>query len=315
MISQTVYNTFYMKFIYHIGLIILLLCCSSVLWAVDMEPRRWSHLPVDSNIFGAAAVHSNGDISFDPVLKIEEGEFEADTVITSYLRTFNLLGKSARLDFRLPYQRIEWKGLLDGEARKVNREGLGDPLIRLSVNFLGAPALKGEAFRSYHATHKTNTVMGAALGIVVPLGQYKKDKLLNIGENRYIIRPQLGFVQSWDSWSYEITGTVNFYTDNNDFWGGKKREQKPLSSLQTHVVHTFKNRIWGSVSAAYDWGGETKINGDDKDDKRENAFFAISAGLPVTRTSAIKFVYVGGRTQKDLGTDTDHFILSYVLKF
>ena len=304
-----------MKFISYISLINLFLYYSSVIWAVDMEPRRWSHLPVDSNIFGAAAVHTNTDISFDPVLKIEDGDAEADTVITSYLHSFNLLGKTARLDFRLPYQHIEWKGKLDGQDRKVNREGLGDPLIRLSVNFLGAPALKGEAFRSYRSDHKSNTVVGAALGIVVPLGQYKKDKLLNIGQNRYIIRPQLGLVHTRNSWSYEVTGTLNFFTDNNDFWGGNKREQKVLSSLQTHVVHTFKNRMWGSLSAAYDWGGETKINGIDKDDKRENLFFAVSTGLPLSRTSSIKFAYVGGRTQKDLGTDSDHFILAYIHRF
>ncbi len=304
-----------MKISYYICLIILFLHYSSVLWAVDMEPRRWSHLPVDSDIIGVAAVHTNTDISFDPVLKIEDGDAEADTVITSYLHSFNLLGKTARLDFRLPYQRIEWKGKLDGQDRKVNREGLGDPLIRLSINFLGAPALKGEAFRSYRSDHKSNTVVGAALGIVVPLGQYKKDKLLNIGQNRYIIRPQLGLVHTRDSWSYEVTGTVNFFTDNDDFWGGNKREQKVLSSLQTHVVHTFKNRMWGSLSAAYDWGGETKINGIDKDDKRENLFFAVSTGLPLSRTSSIKFAYVGGRTQKDLGTDSDHFILAYIHRF
>ena len=280
-----------------------------------MEPRRWSHLPSDSHILGVAAVHTNADISLDPVLKIEDGEVEADTIIASYLHSFDLLGKTARLDVRVPYQSIQWKGALDGVQRKINREGLGDPLIRLSVNFMGAPALQGDAFRSYRSTHKTNTVVGAALGVVVPLGQYKKDKLLNIGQNRYIIRPQLGFVHSWDSWSYEITGTINFFTDNNEFWGGKTREQDPLSSLQTHVIHTFKNRIWGSLSAAYDRGGETTVNGVKKDDTRENLYFSISAGLPLSRTSNIKISYVGSRTQKDIGNDNDHFILGFSTRF
>ena len=303
-----------MKFrIYFI--IIQFLCFSTGLGAQEMEPRRWSHLPVDSDILGVAAVHTNSDISLDPVLKIEQGEAEADTIVASYLHSFDLLGKTARLDFRLPYQSIEWKGVLDGEPRKVSREGLGDPLIRLSVNFLGAPALKDEDFRSYRSTHTRNTVVGAALGVVMPLGQYKENKLLNIGQNRYIIRPQLGFVHTRGSWSYELTGTMNFFSDNNDFFGGKKREQDPLSALQTHVVHTFKNRIWGSVSAGYDWGGETTVNGIKKDDKRENLFFSVSAGLPVTRTSSIKFAYVGGRTQKDIGNDNDHFILGFTTRF
>ncbi|MCK5664551.1 MAG: hypothetical protein KAI17_13760, partial [Thiotrichaceae bacterium] len=145
--------------------------------------------------------------------------------------------------------------------------------------------------------------------------QYKKDKLLNIGQNRYIIRPQLGFVHSRASWSYEMTGTANFFTDNNDFWGDGKKEQDPLYSIQSHAIHTFKNRIWGSVSAGYDAGGETKVNGIDKDDKRENVFFAISSGYPVSKTSSIKFSYVGSRTQKDIGNDNDHLILSFSTRF
>jgi len=226
------------------------------------------------------------------------------------------LGNTARIDIRQPYQRIEWKGTLNGEKRKANREGLGDPLIRLSVNFFGAPALKGEDYRQYRSRYKTNTVVGAALGVVVPLGQYKKDKLLNIGQNRYIIRPQLGLVvHTRGSWSYEITGTMNFFTDNNDFFGGNKREQKLLSSVQTHIVHSFNSRIWGSISAAYDWGGETKVNNIEKDDKRENLFFAVSSGFAVSRTSSIKLTYIAGRTQQDLGADNDHFVLSYSVRF
>ena len=140
---------------------------------MNMEARRWTHLPTDANIVGIATVHTNIDIALDPVFHIEEGTAEADTIMASYLHSFGFLGKTARLDVRVPYQSIQWKGALDGVQRKINREGLGDPLIRLSVNFMGAPALQGDAFRSYRSTHKTNTVVGAALGVVVPLGQYK----------------------------------------------------------------------------------------------------------------------------------------------
>lgn len=287
----------------------------SVLQAQEMEPRRWAHLPVNSDIVGFAVAQSSGDISFDPVLKIENGEFDSETIVTSYLRSFDFFGKTARLDFRFPYQRIEWQGLLDGQARKVKREGWSDPLIRLSFNFIGAPALKGKEYLGYRATHKTNTVVGAALGIVLPLGQYKENKLLNIGQNRYVIRPQLGFVHTRGAWSYELTGTVNFYMDNNDFFGGKKKEQEPLTAVQTHVVHTFKNRVWATVSAGYDWGGLSTIDGIKKDDKKENLYYSVSTGYPLSRTSSIKLAYVGSQTQKDIGADNEHFILGFVYRF
>ncbi len=287
----------------------------AVLFASEMEPRRWTHLPIGASFIAAAAVHTNGDIFADPVLRIVDGEVEANTVLTSYLHSFDLLGKSARVDVRLPYQRIKWQGLLDGDFRRVEREGMGDPFIRLSVNFLGAPALKGEAYRAYRSSHTTNTLVGAALGISVPLGQYKSDKLLNIGENRYIFRPQLGFVHTRGPWSYELTGTVNFFTDNNDFWGGKKREQDPLYVLETHLIYTFSNRIWTALSGGYDWGGQSRINGVDKDDYRQDFLYAISLGSPISHNSSVKFAYINGKKQENIGTDTENFVLAFSLKF
>ena len=293
---------------------VLFFLLTGSVYSQEMEPRRWAHLPINSNIFSLAVVHTNIDISLDPVLKIEDGKVGAKTLVSSYLHSFKLLGKTARLDFRLPYQKIYWQGSLNGQFNKVQREGLDDPLIRLSINSLGAPALKNKEYLNYRSTHKTNTVVGAALGIVVPIGQYKKNKLLNIGENRFVIRPQLGFVHSQGAWSYELTGTVNFFTDNNEFWGSGKLKQKPLSALQTHIVHSFKNKLWGSVSFGYDWGGQTTVNGITKDNKKENLFFAISSGVPISRTSSIKLSYVGSRTQKNQGNDSDSFVLAFSLK-
>lgn len=307
-----------MKYIFNYSIAVFLLCCctySGVLFAAEMEPRRWTHMPTGINFIGAAVVHTNADIALDPVLHIEEGEVEADTVVTSYLHSFDLLGKSARLDIRVPYQRIKWEGLLDGNFRRVQREGMGDPLLRFSVNFLGAPALKGEAYRAYRASHSTNTVVGAALAVVLPLGQYKKDKLLNIGNNRYVIRPQIGFVHTQGPWSYELTGSANFFTDNDDFWGGKKREQDPLYGLQTHLIYTFKNRIWASLSAGYDWGAKSTVDGVEKDDYRQDFLYAVSSGFSVTRNSSIKFSYLSGKTQTAIGSDSDNFILAYSVRF
>jgi len=153
------------------------------------------------------------------------------------------------------------------------------------------------------------------LGVSVPLGQYKKDKLLNIGQNRFIIRSQLGFVHTRGPWSYELTGSVNYYTDNNDFWGGKKREQDPLYVLQTHLIYSFQNRIWASLSGGYDWGGQSSINGVNKDDYSQDLLYALSAGFPLTRNSSFKFAYVNGKTLETTGSDTDNFVLAFSVRF
>ncbi|MGW8311457.1 MAG: transporter, partial [Thiogranum sp.] len=257
------------------------------------------------NILGLGAAYTDGNIAFDPVLDVENATVEVKTVVASYLRAFDLLGKSARFDVRLPYQDARWEGQLSGKPAAVERHGPDDPRLRLSVNFIGAPALKGKAYQAYRAAHSVNTVVGAALSVTLPLGEYKKDKLLNLGENRFVFRPQLGFVHTRGHWSYELTGSVFLYTDNDEFFGDNKREQNPLYALQTHIVYTAPQHWWVSVGAAHDWGGESKINGENKDDERRDLLYGLSGGLPIGSRASIKLAYVASRSSEDVGKDTD----------
>jgi hypothetical protein len=283
--------------------------------AQELEPRRWSHVPIDTNFIGVGYVYTSGDIFFDPVLRIEDATASINTVSATYLRSFDWSGKTARLDVRVPYQKAVWKGILDGSPAKAVREGVDDPRIRLSVNFIGAPALKGKEYQAYRASHTTNTVVGAALAVTLPLGQYKEDKLLNLGQNRFIIRPQIGAVHTRGPWSFELTGSVFFYTDNDEFFNGNKLEQKPLLALQAHIIRSFRRGIWASLSAGAVRAGETTINEEQKNDSKEDFLYALSAGFPVSRTASVKLAYLRGRTGKNLGSDTDNIGIGFIKAF
>jgi len=57
----------------HAGL--LALCVSALpCHAQDIEPRRWSHLPLGGHFGGMAYAYTEGDIFLNPVLRIEDGE-------------------------------------------------------------------------------------------------------------------------------------------------------------------------------------------------------------------------------------------------
>jgi hypothetical protein len=84
-----------------LGLGLLMLTAGETL-AQDLEPRRWSHLPTGLNIVGAGVAVTDGDIYFDPVMQIEDGTFRLYSLGSSYVRSFEWLGKSSRLDIRPP---------------------------------------------------------------------------------------------------------------------------------------------------------------------------------------------------------------------
>ena len=283
--------------------------------AEDIEPRRWTPLPVGTTVVGAGVVRGQGDVGFDPVLKVEDATVEVTTTVLSVVHGFDLLGRSARIEGRLPHQHARWEGLLDGQPRTVDRRGLADPRLRLAVDLIGAPALKGPAFAAHRAAHPVNTVVGAAVAVTLPLGEYLDDKLLNLGQNRFGIQPQLGVVHTRGPWSYELTGSVSFFTDNDSFLVNQTRAQDPVLLLQAHTVYADPRGWWASLGAAYDWGGRSTIDGAVKDDYREDLLYGISAGLAINGQLSLQLAYVANRSRTTVGSDTDNVALGFSIRF
>lgn len=295
------------------GLLSSLFCTLSAaaLSAQDLEPRRWSHQPIGTSVVGLAYAYTEGSLQFDPVLEIEGASVTSQRVVAAYSHWFEALDKTARVDVFLPFEHTRWDGLLSGSPASRTREGLGDPWVRLSVNLVGSPPLEQKEFMQHYAQRPSNTVAGVALGVMLPLGDYDDQKLLNLGQHRFVLRPQAGVVHTRGPWSYELTGSAFVYGDNDDFFGGNELSQEPLYALQGHIVRSLPNRWWVSISGGFSWGGETAINGVSKDDDRNYVLSAVSFGLPIAKTQSLKVVYTRGDTKEQVGLDSNSLILSW----
>ena len=277
--------------------------------ADELEPRRWSHLPINTNFFGTAYAHTDADISVDPVLKLENVTMELHTWAAKYIRTFALFDKTARIDLLQAYQTGRWSGLLDGVATSTRRSGLSDTFLRFAINLYGSPPLEGKEYAAYRARAKVETIVGAGLSIQLPTGDYMNDKLINLGTNRFTFRPQLGVVHTRGKWSLETTTFVALFTDNNDFFKGKKLEQAPLFTMHNHLMYTFRPGVWAGVSGGFDYGGRSTVDGSKKDDRKQNLIWALGFGFPLSRHLGVKVSYIGTRTQKSTGLDSDSFTM------
>ncbi|MDH4241949.1 MAG: transporter [Phycisphaerae bacterium] len=285
--------------------VFLILGLPFLCFAQELEPRRWSHLPTGKNFVGGGYSYTKADIFLDPVLRIEDGEMEMHTWAIKYIRTFELLQKSARVDFIQGYQEGRWNGLVDGVPSSIKRSGLTDSVLRFAINLYGAPPLEGKEFAAYRAKVDVETIFGTALVVHLPTGDYMDDKLINLGTNRFTFRPQLGVVHNRGKWSMELTGAVWLYTDNNDFFNGNKLEQDPYYTIQTHLIYTFRPGLWASASTGYGYGGKSTVSGVEKNDRRENLAWAFSFGCPITRQLGVKVAYLASRSQESIGQDSD----------
>jgi hypothetical protein len=272
--------------------------------AQDLEPRRWSQLPTGLNVLGAGLARTDGDIFFDPVLRIDDATFDLYGLGVSYVRAFDWFGRSGRIDAVLPYATGRWEGLVDGEYTHLRRHGLADPRLRASINLYGAPAMSRAELARYAGENPVRTTIGAGLQVTLPFGEYMSRRLINLGGNRYVFQPQIGVLHQRNRWQFELTGSVFLFGDNDEFWQGTQLEQDPLWFVQGHVIYGFRPGWWVSLSGGYAYDGEASVNGVAKDNDARSGYWAASLGLPVGPRQSLKLAYVSAQTHVAAGVDT-----------
>ena len=252
--------------------------------AQSLEPRAYSNSPTGLNFVLAGFQNSNGAIETDPALPIDSLSADVSTGYIGYVRTLEVAGNSAKLGVLLPYASLQADGFLDGVYKERDVVGLADPTFFFSYNFHGAPALSVPEFKDY----RQEKIIGVTLKIVAPLGDYDSSKLMNISTNRWTIEPGIGISSALGNWTLETSGAAAFYTDNNDFFNGKKREQDPIYSAQFHVTYTFPSKMWLAASTTYYEGGKTTIDSIERADLQENWRTGITLSLPLNRNQSVK---------------------------
>src|SRR3569833_86619 len=252
--------------IFYIALALIAVLVSAEGKAQDAEPRAYSNTPVGLNFLIAGYVYTQGKLAFDPSLAVADAQFHSNAGVGAYVRSFDLLGQSAKFDVIVPYSEFSAHGTVADMPRGREMNGFADPRFRVSVNLFGAPALSLKEFANY----KQDLIVGVSLQVSAPLGQYDDSKLLNLGSNRWSFRPELGISKAWGQWTYEFAPCVTFFTDNPDFFNGKRFAQAPLYLVRSSLIRNFDSGVWVSLDGTYFKGLRTTVNGDHGDNEQEH---------------------------------------------
>jgi len=250
-----------------------------------LEPRSYTNTPVGINFLLLGYGHTQGDVGFDASVPITDARVRVDAGLAAYVRSLDVFGLSGKVMAALPFAEASGSAKLKGQGRDRDVFGLADPLLRFSVNFFGAPALSLPEFASY----RQDLIVGASLQVTVPLGQYDSSKLLNIGTNRWSIKPELGVSKAWGPLTLELIPGVQLFTANNDFLNGKTLEEDPIYSLQGHLIYQFSEAFWMAFDSVYYVGGRTSVNGVEGQEP-ENVRVGLTAALSLNRYQSIKFI-------------------------
>jgi hypothetical protein len=267
---------------------------SAPLPAQSLEPRAYSPAPVGMNFAVVGTAFTSGALAEDPATPLTDPEIETRGVVLGYVRTFDAGGKLGRVEVVLPVSGLEGRALFDGQPVERQVSGIGDPTFRLSAILVGVPAMDAREFRSF----RQDWLIGTSVLVQIPIGQYDPDRLVNLGTNRWTVRPEVAVSRAFGRFVLEGTAALSLYSDNRDFFGGQTRTQAPLISARMHGSYSFPRGGWVSLDSTYFTGGRSAIDGVPRNDSNANWRTGMTVTLPVTRALSLRFYGSRGLTPR-----------------
>jgi hypothetical protein len=137
------------------------------------------------------------------------------------------------------------------DAANTNDSGFADSTVLATFWFVNAP--------------KEKFWVGFSPYITMPIGHYNKNKAVNLGNNRWAFKPELGIVKGFGEKFYaDFIVNGEFYTNNDEYTTGAglaKLEQDPVLGVETHLSLDITKQWYVSLDYFYNHGGEKKVDG------------------------------------------------------
>jgi hypothetical protein len=275
--------------------------------AQELDARHFSPAPLGTSFVIAGVGESEGAIVFDPSLDIENVHADLDIVTTGFGRVFALGERQARVLFVMTHAAGTIGAAVGSAPQAAELHGFVDPRIKLSIGLRGAPALAPQDF----ARAPRGTVVSAAVTLVPPWGDYEPTSLVNLGYNRWALKPEIGVLRAFGRWTVEgVLGAWLYSRNDEQFPGTAHKRQEPLLSAQAHVSYTWPSRVWLALDATSFAGGDSRVDGVENPDYQENSRLGVTLSLPFGTRNSLKLTYSEGATTRR-GNDFDSLVLTW----
>jgi Putative MetA-pathway of phenol degradation len=271
---------------------------ASFVFAQDLAPRAYLITPLHGNAITVTDSFYTGNILLDGTAPITGATASTSISILTVYHTLSFFGRSANVVIGLPYGVGNFHGTILGAEKNAYRSGLMDGVFRFSVNLKGGPAMTAAEMQKW----KQKTILGVSLKVLAPTGQYDPTKLVNLGQNRWAFKPELGYSHRWGHWVLDGYGAVWFYTTNPEFFshnefypGTRSQAESPVGAFEGHLSYDIRSRFWVSLDGNYWHGGETSQNGiSNSNTIQKSSRIGATISIPLNKYQSLKFSYNNG---------------------
>ena len=288
----------------------LLLLAPRVVLAQELEPRAYSPAPIGTTFVLGGVGRSEGPILVDSSLDVDHVQGDLWIATTGIGHVFNLAGRQARALAVVPIARGAIAGDVRGQAERQDLFGLTDPRFKLSIGLRGARAMR---LAEFSRASPRAVVVGASITVVPPWGQYQATQLVNLGYNRWAVKPEVGVSRQVGHWTFEGYAGVWFFRTNPAYYPGDARKrQEPVGAWQTHVAYALPRRTWIAFNGTWFGGGQTRVDDVKNPDLQRNSRLGATVSVPISSRQSLKFVYSTGATTRR-GSDFNTFNVTWQL--
>jgi hypothetical protein len=257
--------------------------------AFDVDPGDYTALKPGTNLFLAYYQYAERNKLYSHGNQVAgDYKLQSNIGILRYVHFTEIAGYTIDPQILLPFGKLTPAG--DSFAPVGSNSGVGDPVLAATLWLVNKP--------------NERTYFGVTPFLFVPIGNYDKDKVLNLGENRWKLVLQAGLIAPLaEKWTVDLLGDTTFHGTNDNYRPNgngpdRKLEQDPSYQFQAHLRHHVSDALTLGVSYSYIAGGKQKVDGASQDNRIKTDYFRLTGSYFVTPKTQV-LASIG----KDIGVE------------
>lgn len=238
--------------------------------AFDVDAGDYTALPAGTTLAAVYYQHASRDALYAGGNKLPgSNRLDSDVGILRGVHFMNVGGFIIDPQFLLPFGSLKGK---DSLASLGQETGVGDLVLASTLWLVNKP--------------ETSTYFGITPFLQLPTGDYDKNRALNLGENRWRLTLQGGYITRLaDKLLLDVIGDVTVYGKNDAFGpSSAKMTQKAQYQLQTHLRYNLSPSWDVRLGLSHVAGGETEVNNVAQSDRQRTTKFTVGSAYFITPT-------------------------------
>lgn len=244
--------------------------------SAQTDPKGTFYAPPGTDILLLYYKHiTSGESYTNGVRDAQKQDFAMDLAMMRYAHYGKVGNFPWAVNAIVPYGTSHLtKGTFDERS-----SGFGDPVLVLVGWFLD-----GSKF------NLTGEVSGY---LTVPLGEYRNDRTINFGNNRWAfkVEPSIAW-KPFNPLTWEVAASIEAYTDNNDAnINGATLKKDPYYGAWTHLTYDINKTFFVSGSCFWFKGSETTLDGVSKNNEAKTLSGMLTTGINISPNITLLFQF------------------------